>query len=212
MAENKNHSLVVRPPGAVEKAAPGAKRILSGMVAETLALVKKESPVKPIVSVLVVGGVVDSHAELFEAAFRAFLSDQYDLRIVAADNAVEVLRLAQQRPFDLFIAILNNVWQGLNEIRLDPPDGGTWGDRISFLTRLKKQFGKPIIAMSGLAEMGFEERARRAGADAFFLLPFEMENLLAAVQSCLKIQSKSLLSPAKRARSESSWWTMTMIC
>jgi TPR repeat protein len=39
MAENKNHSLVVRPAGTVEKAAPGTKRILSGMVADTLALI-----------------------------------------------------------------------------------------------------------------------------------------------------------------------------
>src|ERR1035437_1700410 len=39
MAENKNHSLIVRPGSAVEKAAPGAKRILSGMVADTLALI-----------------------------------------------------------------------------------------------------------------------------------------------------------------------------
>jgi TPR repeat protein len=39
MAENKNHSLIVRPGSAVEKAASGAKRILSGMVADTLALV-----------------------------------------------------------------------------------------------------------------------------------------------------------------------------
>jgi tetratricopeptide (TPR) repeat protein len=38
MAENKNHSLVRRPANAVEKAAPGAKRILSGMVADTFAL------------------------------------------------------------------------------------------------------------------------------------------------------------------------------
>lgn len=36
-------ALVRKPSSAVEKAAPGAKRILSGMVADTLALVKKET-------------------------------------------------------------------------------------------------------------------------------------------------------------------------
>lgn len=40
MDETDNFALVPRPPGAVEKAAPGAKRILSGMVAGTLALRK----------------------------------------------------------------------------------------------------------------------------------------------------------------------------
>jgi TPR repeat protein/ActR/RegA family two-component response regulator len=38
MNEKDNFALVPRPPGALEKAEPGAKRILSGMVADTLAL------------------------------------------------------------------------------------------------------------------------------------------------------------------------------
>ena len=40
MNEKDNFALVPKPPSAVEKAAPGAKRILSGMAADTLALVK----------------------------------------------------------------------------------------------------------------------------------------------------------------------------
>ena len=42
MNDNNSFAPVSRPPGAVEKVAPGAKRVLSGMVADTLALVKKE--------------------------------------------------------------------------------------------------------------------------------------------------------------------------
>jgi hypothetical protein len=41
MNGSENFALVPKPPGALEKAEPGAKRILSGMVADTLALVKK---------------------------------------------------------------------------------------------------------------------------------------------------------------------------
>jgi hypothetical protein len=37
-------ALVRKPSNTVEKAAPGAKRILSGMVVDALALVKAESP------------------------------------------------------------------------------------------------------------------------------------------------------------------------
>jgi phosphotransferase system HPr (HPr) family protein len=40
--KSDDHALVRMRPSAVEKSQPGAKRILSGMVAETLALVKKE--------------------------------------------------------------------------------------------------------------------------------------------------------------------------
>ena len=42
MNEPDNFALVPRPPGALEKAKPGAERLLAGMVADTLALVKKE--------------------------------------------------------------------------------------------------------------------------------------------------------------------------
>ena len=38
MSENNDFALAPRPSGALEKAEPGAKRILSGMVADTLAL------------------------------------------------------------------------------------------------------------------------------------------------------------------------------
>ena len=40
--EKNDFALVPRPPGVIEKAEPGAKCVLSGMVADTLALVKKE--------------------------------------------------------------------------------------------------------------------------------------------------------------------------
>jgi hypothetical protein len=43
MAENKNHSLIVRPGSAVEKAAPGTKRVLSDMVKDLLAAARANS-------------------------------------------------------------------------------------------------------------------------------------------------------------------------
>src|SRR6266550_4484466 len=46
MNENNEFALVPKPPGALEKSEPAAKRILSGMVADTLALGKEAfSPV-----------------------------------------------------------------------------------------------------------------------------------------------------------------------
>jgi TPR repeat protein len=49
MNEKDNFALVPRPPGALEKAELGAKRILSGMVADTLALTKKASSLRIVV-------------------------------------------------------------------------------------------------------------------------------------------------------------------
>ena len=45
MDEKNNFALVPRPPGALETVKPGAKRVLSSMVADTLALVPKEKDV-----------------------------------------------------------------------------------------------------------------------------------------------------------------------
>lgn len=42
MIENDKFALEPKQPSAIEKAEPGTKRILSGMVADTLRLVKKE--------------------------------------------------------------------------------------------------------------------------------------------------------------------------
>lgn len=42
MSENDNFALVPRPPSALEKAVPGAKRILSVMVEDTLAVVRRD--------------------------------------------------------------------------------------------------------------------------------------------------------------------------
>ena len=45
---NDNSALVPRPSSAVGKAEPGAKRILAGMVGDTLALVRRERDVTPL--------------------------------------------------------------------------------------------------------------------------------------------------------------------
>src|SRR6266540_2401283 len=47
MNEKNDFELVPRPPSALDKAEPRVKRILSGMVAETLALVHKDQAVPP---------------------------------------------------------------------------------------------------------------------------------------------------------------------
>ena len=48
MNENNDFALVPRLPSAVEKAEPGAKRILASSVAETLSLARAKTPAQPI--------------------------------------------------------------------------------------------------------------------------------------------------------------------
>ena len=48
MDDKNNFALVPRPPSAIEKSQPGAKRVLSDMVRETLALDRRESDATPL--------------------------------------------------------------------------------------------------------------------------------------------------------------------
>jgi tetratricopeptide (TPR) repeat protein len=51
MSETNNFALVPRAPSSLERAEPGARRILSGMVADTLALAKRERSSKRVLCV-----------------------------------------------------------------------------------------------------------------------------------------------------------------
>jgi len=70
MNEKDNFVLVPRPPGSLEKVEPGAKRIVSGMVADTLALAKKEPSHKSRPLRIVLVDNEDWLLEMLEAAIR----------------------------------------------------------------------------------------------------------------------------------------------
>jgi DNA-binding response OmpR family regulator len=99
MIEKDNFALVPRPPGALEKAEPGPKRVLSGMVADTLALVKKESPHRnrPLRIVMLDDEpcVLDALKIIMQFVFN-------DAKILTCTGSEEALQeLAQEAP-DLF--------------------------------------------------------------------------------------------------------------
>jgi len=52
MSKKRNSALAPRPASAIEKAAPGMKRVLSGMVADSVALAKKVQRSKPRIVVV----------------------------------------------------------------------------------------------------------------------------------------------------------------
>jgi len=106
MDKNDNFALVPRPPGALEKAEPGARRILSGMVADTLALAKKGARPRP--SFIALLGH-EFFARIFEAVIRRELPEQYELKVYHFDRASELLKLAEEHGFDLVAMYLGNI-------------------------------------------------------------------------------------------------------
>src|ERR1035437_1990669 len=162
---------------AVEKAAPGAKRILCGIVSDTLTLAKKESPAKPVFTVLRSKG---SPEEMFEMIITEELEQRYDLRFICFETEAEMLKLVQQRSFDLIALYLWNVfWNGTTlDLLVDRA--------VEVLGRLKAQHGKPIIASQGL---DLTERFERVGV-TFLPAPFDIQTFRNALENCLALAKK----------------------
>jgi TPR repeat protein len=182
MNEKSNSALVPRPPSALEKAMPGARRILSGMVADALALAKKEqAPVKRKFRVLTCSGE-EAIVATWTAIIRERLGQGYEVNVTDRPTGAEILEFVQQQPIDLIIAMVNNV--------LVPATDGD--DRIlkavELLVRLKAEYGIPIIAFSTFEPTSFDlpELLKRGGIDAFLSAPFEIGDALKVLDGCLK--------------------------
>lgn len=160
MNERDNFALVPRRPGALEKAEPGAKRILSGMVADTLALVKKEPQSKTIFFAAMCGFVwnpkqfdemiADNLLEFVPAS-----KGKVELKCFTWTN--ELINATRRLRFDLFILLLNPhlyCWKSQNEApvraNLDVGDMSNTSENNAYelIASLKREFKKPIIAVS----------------------------------------------------------------
>jgi TPR repeat protein/DNA-binding response OmpR family regulator len=160
-------ALVPRPPGALEKAEPGAKRILSGMIADVLALAKPTQPTKPARSVLLLKD--DTFDEMWEMVLKSKFGQINNLRFTRFESASELLSLAHKENFDLIIMYFGNV-------RWDVPDR----DPFDLLASL--EYGQRIIVTQGL---DLSEQCARIGA-SFLESPFKLEEAQAAIQLALE--------------------------
>lgn len=135
---------------------------------------------------VLVGNIDDQMTDLFLECIREAIGPQYDLRGMWAWRLNEILERAQKHRFDLFILVLNNI--------LFPTGMDTKKDRLErmlMITRhISKVYGKPLIAMTGwwpewLDESSFAGQVKRAGANCFFRLPFDVKPFMGAVKEFL---------------------------
>lgn len=184
MNSENDFALAPRSLGAIEKAQPGAKRIITSIIADTLALVKKEPPAKPVFSVLTCSGEAGI-VNAMKVIIQAQLDKAYDVNVTDKNNAADMLKSVQERPVDLVVAMVNNI--------LVPTSVGE--DRIlkavELLARLKAQYRIPIIALSTFKPESFDLPAqlKLGGIDAFFWAPFDIHEFGFALTSCLKAPS-----------------------
>lgn len=170
---------VPAPIGIVE---PGAKRILSGMVADTLALARSEKA-KPLFTVLAGS---DHFVDLWKFLVKSKLRERYEVRILRFETETELIRLANEHPFDLVCLYLGNIFW----TEFKGPHQGDWltddfflQHMVETLAKLQRTYGKPIIATQG---MDWSKRFSGTGV-SFLQAPFQVEEMRRAVESHLPL-------------------------
>jgi len=211
MDERNEFALVPRPPGALEKAEPGAKRILSCMVSDTLALVRKELATKPAASVAMCGFVDHWFSELVEILLQQSLPNRATPKLECFAWTTDLIEAARQSHYDLFILILNpaiySCKEGVERRIRHEPNWDDHGDEINaykLIADLKREFNKPIFVISNELQYSLTASTRddleKAGTDAIFGMPFGSEEFRSAFQRCLKIPSSQAAVEAAQPR------------
>ena len=109
------------------------------------------------------------------------LLSRYDFEVVRAADGLEVLSEAETGTYDLIVLFLNNIIM---------PKGDSRDLIVNLVRRVKQQCGKPIITLCGAwRDTAFAEEVRAAGADFFFLVPFDAQEWSAAIECCLASNS-----------------------
>src|SRR5688572_11688174 len=100
MSELDNSALVPCPPVALEKVEPGPKRILSGMVADTLALVRGSKPRRPSPTRIVMANDEPAMLELTEDVIRCWFPQ---INLLSFENGAIALEELSKADPDLLI-------------------------------------------------------------------------------------------------------------
>jgi len=205
MNEQNNFALIPKPSSAVEKAAPGAKRILSEMVKDTLVLRPGN---KPVLSVL----IADYEPPLKQCGewiefFSGVLGQQYDLKFIPFEDANELLRLCHNDhfKFDLIVMYLDlvrgkgNLREHFNSQEIQKIESlaakqsdqsfGAACNMLMFvflLAKIKIQYRKPIVTFSGgpWTDEWVVKEIRQSGIE-FFCVPFQLDEMRTVITRAL---------------------------
>jgi CheY-like chemotaxis protein len=206
--EKNDFALVPRTPGAIEKAEPGTKRVLSGMVTDALALVKKESRPKPrIVLVNDDAGLLQMMESLICDAFKEVVVLQFQ-------NGEQAWQELQRQDPDILVTDMQR-----------PDDSMDGWAMIPLLADKKVKY--PVVIVSACSEFSTQNDLETSGAvpDKFLeaveaehakfrsllinarqslnitnlVAPYESEMLLNILATCLKNRDTDITRLGKTA-------------
>jgi hypothetical protein len=125
----------------------------------------------------------DGVGKIMEDFVRQVIEENYALRYTATGSAVELLKTAQEGGADIFLMLLNSIpFSGGN----DPAEERV--DRVlKLVAHLKAKYGAGVIGLySWPKHPYFPRRAKMAGVDFLFRVPFELKDFRPALEACLE--------------------------
>jgi DNA-binding NtrC family response regulator len=175
MIEKNDFALVPRPTSSLEKAEPGAKRILSNMVADTLSLAKKGPPRSQGPLRIVVLDDEEGARECYSLVLK-WLYDGVEI-LKFGDARATWEELSHTDP-DLFITDIHHVGMSCPEM----------------LARLaERRIKYPVLVISAGLSL-YDNDSRRGwgpGLNVSFLgKPWDLETLRTAVEAALQIPAR----------------------
>lgn len=195
--DEPNHfALVSKPPSALEKVSPGAKRILSGIVTDLLALVKTDLATRPAVSAVLCG---ICPADFYGEMLQQFVAPHGTMELICLTWTNELIEAAQDSQFDLFVLVLNPrlysskasaervPWSQLNF-----SDHGNEMHACELIGSLKSKYAKPVFVISNAVVYKSIAELEKAGADAVFFMPFSPHEFGSAFQRHVTTRQASI--------------------
>jgi CheY-like chemotaxis protein len=170
MIEDDKFALVPRTPGAIEKAEAGTKHVLTGMVTDALALVRKELRPKPKIV------WVDDDSEFLQMMESIFGNEFTILKFQNGEKAWQEL---QRQDPDILITDMER-----------PNDSMDGWVMIPLLAEKKVKF--PVIVVSGCFELPEENWAEIYETELYKYFPEDsakFHNLLQNARQTLNIAS-----------------------
>ena len=118
------------------------------------------------------------------------LAGLYRLAITELSYSQQVLETARRETIDVFIPVLNNMRiTDSPPYQADPEAASRCDPEAALLVawHLRQTYGIPFIAMAGWWPDNWDvtQKTREAGANAFFYVPAESQQLTDAVLDCL---------------------------
>jgi hypothetical protein len=144
---------------------------------------------------ILIGNCEELLSDFIEALFREASGAQGALHFTRTARVGDFLRDGCDRDFDLIIQVPHNLFPEVSA----PTPIGLIGESIRAIRAIKAKRSAPLIAI-----LAVEERARyeplllEAGADCVLELPFEGEDLRAAVRRLLQVPAAPKRAPLKQ--------------